>query len=115
MNYNSDFKYDLQLGNLGEQKLAEILQDKLIEVKTDLIAHQTGNVYIEYESRGKKSGISTTQSEYYAFIIKGSIIIKRTEHLKQICRKYLNTDRDRLGGDNNTSKGILLPIQELIS
>jgi hypothetical protein len=36
-----------------------------------------------------------------------------TKILKERCRKYLNTNRDKLGGDNNTSKGILLPINEL--
>lgn len=114
MNYNSDFKYDLQVGQLGEQKLAEILNDSKIEVKTDLKAHQTGNVFIEYSSRNKPSGISTSEAEYYAFIIKGSIVIKKSSHLKDICRKYLGTNRDVLGGDNNTSKGILLPIKDLL-
>ena len=114
MQYNSDFKYDLQLGQLGEQKLAEILNDSKIEVKTDLKAHATKNVFIEYSSRGKPSGISTSEADYYAFVIRGSIIIKRAAHLKDICRRYLGTNRDVLGGDNNTSKGILLPITDLL-
>lgn len=114
MNYNSDFKYDLQLGQLGEQHLSEILHHKKIEVKKDLLAHKTGNVFIEYSSRGKKSGISTSQAEYYAFILKDSIVLKDISSLKAICRKYINTSRDVLGGDNNTSKGILLPVVDLI-
>ena len=35
MDYNSDFKFDLKLGQLGEKHLADILKDKKIEVKTD--------------------------------------------------------------------------------
>ena len=34
MNFNSDFKYDLELGQLGEKYLNEILSNKKIEVKT---------------------------------------------------------------------------------
>lgn len=114
MNYNSDFRYDLQIGQLGEQELSEILHHKRIEVKKDLKAHITGNVFIEYESRNKPSGIATSEAEYYAIIIQGSIILKESSHLKSLARKYLNTKRDVLGGDNNTSKGILLPIADLL-
>ena len=34
--------------------------------------------------------------------------------LKKLCRPYLNTKRDVKGGDDNTSKGILLPIKDLL-
>ena len=38
-----------------------------------------------------------------------------TEELKKRCKKFLNTERDNVvGGDNNTSKGVLLPVKELI-
>ena len=114
MNYNSDFKYDLELGQLGEQKLSEILHHKRIEVKTDLLTPKTGNVFIEYSSRNKPSGIATTQAEYYAIVIGETIILKTTTELKSIARKYLNTKRDVLGGDNNTSKGVLVPIVDLV-
>ena len=33
--------------------------------------------------------------------------------LKELCRKYIGTDRDVIGGDDNNSRGILLPIKEL--
>ena len=33
--------------------------------------------------------------------------------LKNICRCYIGTNRDVRGGDNNTSKGVLVPITEL--
>lgn len=113
MKHNSDFRFDLELGVIGEKQLADVLQNKKIEVKTDFMASQTGNVFVEYESRGKKSGIASTESEYYAFIIGETIIIRKVEELKVICRRYLGTDRDVLGGDKNTSKGIKLPIIEL--
>lgn len=114
MKHNSDFKFDLELGVLGEKQLADILQNKKIEVKTDFKATETRNVFIEYESRGKKSGIASSEAEYYAFVIDKTIVIKETSELKSICRKYIGSKRDVLGGDSNTSKGILLPITDLL-
>ena len=115
MEFNSDFKYDLKVGQVSEEKLASILSGKKIEVKTDLQAYKTGNVYIEYFSRGKPSGISTSQAEYYCFSLGSVMVLIESSELKQKCRKYTNTPRDKKGGDNNTSKGILLPVVELIN
>jgi len=114
MNFNNDFKYDLKVGQIKEVELAKIFNNSTIEVKYDLRALDTGNVYVEYFSRGKKSGISTSEADYYCFAFGESFHIIKTEDLKKSCRKYINTDRDRAGGDNNTSKGILLPIKELL-
>ena len=113
MNYNNDFKYDLKVGQVKEQELANIFSGKTIEVKYDLRATGTGTEFIEYESRGKASGISTSEADYYCFCILDTFHIIPSELLKYRCRKYLGTSRDKLGGDSNTSKGILLPINEL--
>lgn len=113
MNYNSDFRHDLEVGQVKERELGNIFNSKTIEVKHDLKALKTGNVYVEYFSRGKKSGISTTTSDYYCFCFGDTYHMIETSALKERCRKYLNTSRDRRGGDNNTSKGILLPLKEL--
>lgn len=113
MNYNNDFKYDLKIGQVKEKELGDILHSKTIEVKYDLKALETGNVYVEYESRGRKSGLSTSTSDFYCFAFGDTFHLISTENLKDRCRKYIGTNRDRLGGDNNTSKGILLPIKEL--
>lgn len=114
MEYNSNFKYDLKIGQKGEKKLAEILENKTIEVKTDLRAKETGNVYVEYKSRGKLSGLATTEADYYCFIIEDNLHLIETNKLKDLCRKYRHTKRDTWGGDDDTSKGILLPINELL-
>ena len=115
MNYNSDFKYDLQLGQLCEQQLGNILDNEKVEVKTDYQASDTGNLFIEYLSRGKESGIITTEATWFAFIVSNEkIILVSTNKLKKLCRPYLNTKRDVKGGDDNTSKGILLPIKDLL-
>ena len=113
MEYNSDFKYDLKVGQVKEKELANILQNEKIEVKTDLQAHRTGNIFIEYESRGKPSGIATSEAKYYCIAIQETFIILPSTHLKKLCRLHLNTNRDRKGGDSNSSKGILLPVKNL--
>ena len=115
MHYNSDFKYDLKVGQAGERKLGNILKNKYIEVKTDTKAHITGNVFIEYSSRGRMSGICSTRAEYYCFVLSDDLLILiKVEKLKKLCEKYFKTDRNIRGGDSNTSKGILLPVKDMI-
>lgn len=113
MEYCSDFRYDLKVGNVKEEELAEIFLNKKIEVKHDRLSLSTGNIFVEYESRGKKSGISKSEAEYYCWAFGDTFHIIKTKDLKERCRKYIGTDRDIVGGDNNSSKGILLPITEL--
>lgn len=110
MEFNNDFKYDLKVGNVYEQMLSDLLQKK-VEVKRDFKCLDTGNIFIEYESRGKKSGLSTTQADFWCYWFSDyHCVFIKTETLKDMCREYLNTNRDVLGGDSNTSKGVLLPI-----
>jgi hypothetical protein len=113
MNYNNDFKYDLKVGQIKEKELGNIFNSSTIEVKHDLKALETRNVYVEYESRGKKSGISTSNADYYCFCFGETFHLIKTTDLKVRCRKLIGTNRDKKGGDSNTSKGVLLPINEL--
>jgi len=114
MKHNNDFRFDLQVGQTYENQLAELLQKK-IEVKRDFKAMETGNIFVEYQSRNKPSGLATSEAHYWVYWLseKYFITIEKNE-LKILCRKYLGTNRDVLGGDNNTSKGILLPLIEFI-
>ena len=113
MDYNNDFKYDLKVGQVKEKELGDIFNSSTIEVKHDLKALETKNVFVEYESRGKKSGISTSTADYYCFCFGDTFHLIKTSDLKKRCRMLIGTNKDRLGGDNNTSKGILLPITKL--
>ena len=115
MEYNNDFRYDLKVGQVAEELLAELLTNKKIEVKRDLRAIETGNIYVEYFSRGKASGISKSEADFYCYFITDTrMFLIETKELKNLCRVYLGTNRDKKGGDSNTSKGILLPIKDLI-
>jgi hypothetical protein len=117
LKYSSSFTHDLEFGETGEDFINDIFTSgKKIEVKTDRIAHKTGNIFIEYYSRNKPSGISTTDANYWVYIIEGCNIslILEVESLKEKLRgffadgKYLKN-----GGDNDSSKGFLIPIVEL--
>jgi len=114
MDYCNDFKYDLEVGQVKEKELADILQNKTIEVKTDLIAKDTGNVFIEYEYKGNPSGIAKTKSDFYCIAVEHLLIILPTNKLKDIVRPLFGTNKDRVGGDDNLSKGICLPLTTLI-
>jgi len=113
MLYNNDFSHDLEIGQIGEKALGNILENKKVEVKTDFIAQRTGNVFVEYESRGKPSGIAKSQADYWCFVLSNhQIVLITSEKLKEIARKHLG--KSVLGGDNNTSKGVLVPVKELL-
>ena len=84
-----------------------------VEVKSDAQYQKTGNFYVEYFCNGKPSGIATTKADIY-YIYLDKLYIIKTEVLKDKCRKYINTNRDKKGGDNMASKGIILPLNELL-
>lgn len=103
----------MEVGQLAEKALADILEHKTVEVKNDLKALQTGNLFIEFMSRGKKSGIDRTEADYWCFAIGDVYILLSTEKLKELVEPLKGTKAERLGGDNNTSVGVLLPIKKL--
>ena len=114
MKYSSSFYYDLELGESSETWLKEIFANgKKIEVKTDLMADRTKNIYVEIYSRGKKSGLSTTEAEYWIFKLTNVSIIISTINLKEIVRHCFSINGYKKGGDNDTSKGFLVPIIQL--
>ena len=129
------FENDLKTGQLYEKKALELIQkdypkayiqdgyflewdifipelDMGVEVKSDAQYKKTGNFYVEYECNGKPSGIAATKAKQY-YIYLDKLYILKTEDLKDKCRKYLNTKKDKKGGDNMASKGITIPINEL--
>jgi hypothetical protein len=119
MKYNNDFKFDLEFGvQEGETWFDEIVSNRKFEVKTDRLSAKTGNIYIEYESRGKPSGIKTTQADYWVYkVTESKAIVIKTEELIQIVRQLI-IDKKAIpnvkGGDNNTSIGVLVKIKDLV-
>lgn len=110
------FDKDLKFGQQYENEFQEAVEGK-IECKTDRLCQKTGNVYIETESRGKPSGINTTQSRNYAICLWTQDrtdqvwVLLPTAHLKKLMVKY----PIKKGGDNWTSKGHIIPKEDLLT
>lgn len=110
---NLNFKSDLKLGNDGEKILIDFLISKgctyvdsnndnkfdikmiskgkeiTYEIKTDVKCaplFDTGNIFIEYESRGKLSGISVTQAKWFVtyFLYLNEIWFIKSNDLKKL-------------------------------
>jgi len=120
--YNSKFDLDLKFGEEYEQGLEKLFKTKgKIEVKTERDKWiETGNIAIEIRCRGNKSGLSVTESDWWFHIlsekgkVKGMICLP-VEELKNICRVMIKngTAKKVMGGDDNESEMLLLPIKEL--
>ena len=117
------FDLDLQYGQVREKIVANMLQDKKIEVKSERgMWLQTGNIAIEYECYGKPSGINATDSDYWFHNlcvgdeVFGTLVFE-TKMLKKIINASINANQVRSvsGGDHNASKMYLMNIQNLFS
>ena len=109
------FTKDLSYGKKHEKLVMKSMEN--FELKTDRMAHKTGNVYVEFQSRGKDSGIRTSKSDTWIF----KIVSKGDRHLFSVqipltrLKKLVSTDyRIVPGGDNLTSRGYLVPLTDLI-
>jgi hypothetical protein len=115
MNFKSDFDLDLATGISGENNVKELLLCEKVEVKTDFMTKNTGNIAVEFESRGNPSGIAVTKADHWVFHIPNKCtIIVETNRLKELSRKYYKSKGFSLGGDNMTSKLVLIPFSALI-
>ena len=111
--FSKDFKY----GKKHEKLVMKSRED--YELKTDRLAYKTGNAFIEFRSRNKVSGVVTSKSDIWIF----KIVDKNDKHLFSIEipldrlreKVYNSTYRIVAGGDNLTSKGYLVPLQDLVS
>jgi len=114
------FDIDLEYGKVREQLVADMLQDKKIEVKSERdIWQKTGNIAIEYESYGKPSGINATESDYWFHNLcigddVFATVVFKTKNLKRIINN-LDYKRSVAGGDHNASKMYLLNLKKLFS
>lgn len=128
---NYDFKKDLILGVKGERVVKEFLESlggKFIEsnndnkfdlkflknneeityeIKTDVFCsptRDTGNICIEYQCRGKASGISVTEAKWFVTYFKhfNQLWFIRTEDLKKLISEN-NFRTFSQGGDINSN------------
>ncbi len=133
MKLNSNFKHDLEVGQLAEKNLADIFSNSTIEVKMDFMAYKTGNFYVEYKSFKKPSGIATSEADFWCIYImteKGkrlqknpklklekddvqTTILLSSDRLKHLCRTK-NFRKNVIGGDLDASVGLLIKVKDLV-
>ena len=115
----NSFLTDLPFGEKYERESKLILEGKdvKVEVKADRLCQKTGNVYVETESRGKDSGITTTDADVWAFCLW-----KENRELQtyvsipvKILKKLMTKYPKKAGGDNYTSKGHIIPKEDLLN
>lgn len=117
-NNNSKFDIDLKYGQVREKRVAELLGGETVEIKTERSWwRKTGNIAIEYECRGKPSGIDKTEAKWWFHILEQTnkeycIIVFRVKVLKKIVNKYKKTHTKNIG-DYRASKCVVIPIKEI--
>tara|TARA_R100000781_G_scaffold114634_1_gene85964 strand:+ start:594 stop:1019 length:426 start_codon:yes stop_codon:yes gene_type:complete len=119
--YTSKFDIDLKFGEEFEYSLARILSIGKVEVKTERDQwKKTGNIAIELMNEGNKSGLATTEAEWWAQILtlKGkiqSVVLLPVKVLKRRLKRLVVENKAKIvmGGDNNSSELVLVPIKEI--
>ena len=120
--YCKGFDIDLEYGKMGEDFVQKVMEGNTkIEVKTERdIWITTGNIAIEIRCNNKPSGLSTTEADTwihllaYNNIIEGGFILKVRSIKDEIKKRHKEGNLKLvMGGDNNASQMVLLPIKEL--
>ena len=120
--YDLHVKEDMLFGRIGEEFTRDLFEGNTkMEIKTERdIWKTTGNIAIEIRCKGKPSGISTTESSVwlhllsYKGVIEGGFILK-VDLLKGKIKKLQKSGNLKMvmGGDDNLSQMVLLPIKDL--
>lgn len=114
------FDIDLAYGQLHEDRIADMLQNKKIEVKTERDQWaKTGNICIEFQSYGKPSGIKATEADFWFHnLALGDdvfcTLVFSVDNLKKIVEQ-LDHHRVVSGGDHNASRMFLVNLSKLFS
>lgn len=100
---NSGPSWDLRIERDG--------QVMTIEIKEDFLAAKTGNAAVEYESRGKPSGIAVTKADFWWFRLHGTNghvdMIVPTASLKLAVTIHDYHDK-KVGGDEGSETKMYL-------
>lgn len=132
VSFNDDSKFDIQLSAalIRERELSDIFthgafmsgEAVRLELKTETWQwRRTGNLAIEYQQRGKPSGIAVTEADYWVHGLcaddgtpLGWFIVPIAQ-LKAICRAAHRRGAFREGvGDGGNMSIVLLSVADLI-
>jgi hypothetical protein len=99
----------LEFDETNKYDIVALINDKRVtfEIKEDFMCEQTGNVGVEFECRGKPSGIQTSEADYYIYKVHTKeygikYIVHQTKALKKMIEnsKYF---RIASGGDKGSN------------
>lgn len=113
---NEGFDIDLRNAQLHERAVARLLTISTVEVKADLKVDKTGNVFIEYEQKGRPSGVAVTQATHWCIrVVNGRWVLLEVEELRKLVRLAMK-DKHRcvVGGDYDRYRGVLIPVEWLV-
>lgn len=111
------FDIDLRDGKAREDAFAYVVLRARVEVKSDQIARRTGNVFVEYQQKGRPSGIATTEADWWAFEVNDDcFVLVPTERVKLVADYVMANcpDKRKDGGDYNMYKGVAVPVNWLL-
>ena len=127
-----DFKADLERGKIHERYVLNKIKKKYkqayivdgyfkeydifipelnlgVEVKFDERSKETGNIIIETESAGKRSGISTTKAKYWVIYDGRNYNWFLTDTIRKCIKEYDFKEREFVcRGDTKTKKAYLI-------
>lgn len=106
---NKDNQYDLLVERGGKSLTYEIKTDVYCFPQFD-----TGNMFIEFESREKPSGISVTIADWFVMYYKylKQIWYIRTDDLKALIANNTFYMTEFSGDQNSNTKGYLIPRED---
>lgn len=82
--------------------------ERRVEVKLDRLVGKTGNIAIEYEFRGKPSGVKATRATHWAYLLGMEVWLCDIQSLLKWLRDNHGRCKKVGGGDNGSSKMLLL-------
>lgn len=105
---------DLERCHTREYDISGIYRGRVVtfEVKYDLKVETTGNIAIEYECRGRPTGIAATEADYWVYKFLGQYFIFRTSELKKKLYEEKVFDRKATGGDLGSNTRMFLVEME---
>jgi hypothetical protein len=118
---NKDNKYDLVVEQDGNKSTIEVKTDEYCippkEIKLPSGAKVTvegrdnGNLFVEFECRGKASGIDVTQAEWFITYFKhlNQIWYIKTEELRELIKKENLKIFEKSGDAGSNTKGYEIP------
>lgn len=94
---NEDAKWDLQMF------CVEGKPSTTFEVKRDYMAKQTGNVAVEFECRGKASGINNSKADAWIYVFEDEAYVISLKNLREMCQNPNMIYRTVIGGDKGSN------------